>query len=330
MPTPAPPVVKRSFDQLVAQTETLLQRYSAWRPTADGTDAGGALVRIFARLAEVVIDRINQVPDKNFLAFLNLVGLELLPPQPARVPLTFHLATGSATDALVPAHTLVAALPIEGETEPVLFETERELVVTRSQLTAAFTREPSYDRYSDHTAVATGVVEGAFAVFQGDRPIPHLLYLGHSGLFGIDMTKTITLRLSPAEGSESWLVAVEWTYWNGTAWEPLPHGWCPRLSGGRLGNHPAECAAAPGHGAAGCPSEQRRQSVERLAAWPAADLLAPWRSHRDRLGHRAGRSTAGRSDTGCRLRRRRAPGSPPGFLSLRADHPPFDLLSRLR
>ena len=187
----------------------------------------GALVRIFARLAEVVIDRINQVPDKNFLAFLNLVGLELLPPQPARVPLTFHLATGSATDALVPAHTLVAALPIEGETEPVLFETERELVVTRSQLTAAFTREPGYDRYSDHTAVATGVVEGAFAVFQGDRPIPHLLYLGHSDLFGIDMTKTITMRLSPAEGSESWLVAVEWTYWSGTAWEPLPMAGAP-------------------------------------------------------------------------------------------------------
>ena len=229
MPVPAPAIEKRSFAQFVAQTEALLQRYSdsAWRPAADGTDAGGALVRIFARLAEVAIDRINQVPDKNFLAFLDLIGLELLPPQPARVPLTFHLATGSATDALVPARTQVAALPIEGETEPVLFETERELVVTRSQLTAVFTREPAYDRYSDHTAVATGGAAGTFSVFQADRAVPHMLYLGHTSLFSLDMTKTITLRMSPAEGDEPWVLAVEWTYWNGTVWEPLPTAGAP-------------------------------------------------------------------------------------------------------
>jgi hypothetical protein len=232
MPVVAPTVEKRSFTKLVTQIETFLQRYSTWRPAADGTDAGGALVRICARLAEVVIDRINQVPDKNFLAFLNLVGLDLLPPQPARVPLTFHLAAGSASDALVPARTLVAALPLEGETEPVLFETERELVITRSQLTATFTREPSDDRYSDHTAVATGVVDGTFAVFQGDQLIPHVLYLGHSGLFGIDMRKDLTVRMHPAEGSQSWLAAVQWAYWDGANWIPLTPASAPVAVGG--------------------------------------------------------------------------------------------------
>ncbi len=221
MPLPAPLIDKRSFSDLVRQTQTLLQRYSAWRPAADGHDAGWALIRIFARLAEVVIDRLNQVPDKNFLTFLNLLGLELLPPQPARVPLTFQLAIGSTTDALVPARTQVAAIPTEGETEPVVFETERELVVTRSQLIAVFTRDPSRDRYSDHTAIATGVADGSFAVFQGERPIQHILYLGHNGLFGIDVPKTITLRFTPAEGEESWLSAVEWSSGNGTKWGTL-------------------------------------------------------------------------------------------------------------
>jgi predicted phage baseplate assembly protein len=218
MSVPAPLIDKRSFNDLVAQTEALLQRYSGWRPAADGHDAGRALVRIFARLTELVIDRLNQVPDKNFLAFLNLMGLELLPPQPARVPLTFQLATGSTTDALVPAHTLVAAIPAEGETEPIVFEIERALVVTRSQLVAAFTREPAHDRYSDHTAIAAGAADGTFPVFQGDQAIPHVLYLGHSGVFGIDVAKTITLRFTPAEGEESWLSAVAWAYWDGTAW----------------------------------------------------------------------------------------------------------------
>jgi hypothetical protein len=49
------------------------------------------------------------VPEKNFLAFLNLIGTELLPPQPARAPLTFRLAENSPVDALVPAGTQAAA-----------------------------------------------------------------------------------------------------------------------------------------------------------------------------------------------------------------------------
>ncbi len=79
---------------------------------------GWPLVRIFGRLGEIVADRLNRVPDKNFLAFLDLVGMSPRPPQPARVPLTFQLAAGTAVDALVPARTPVAAIPLEGEDEP--------------------------------------------------------------------------------------------------------------------------------------------------------------------------------------------------------------------
>lgn len=223
MPLPAPPIYKRSFAELVARTEQLLQDYSNWQPTAEGHDAGRAMVRIFARLAELVVERLNKTPDKNFLAFLNLIGLELRPPQPARAPLTFQLATGSATDALVPAGTLVAAIPAEGETDPVIFETERELVVTRSQLVALFTREPGRDLYSDNTALASGQTGTTFPIFQGDQPIEHRLYLGQSKLFGINVGKDITFRLTPADGQAgaAWLSALEWSYWDGTTWQPL-------------------------------------------------------------------------------------------------------------
>ena len=271
MPAVAPLVDKRSLDDLVAQTENLLQRYSDWqcvapRPEtllgrvlaeaildpiigeeiASGTllnqalaqrislipglikvkvtpvpDTGGALVRIFARLAEIAIDRLNQAPEKNFLAFLNLLGIDLLPPQAARVPLTFHLAAGSTADARVPARTQVAAMPLEGDTEPVVFETERDLVVTRSNLVAAFARDPGHDLYGNHTDIATGAVDGAFAVFQGDRPIEHRLYLGHGRLFGLPQPKTITLLLTPADDLEPWLAAVDWTIYDGADLLPL-------------------------------------------------------------------------------------------------------------
>jgi hypothetical protein len=221
MQNPAPLIVKRSFKELVEQTEKLLVSYSSWRPEEDGDQSARALIHIFCRLAELVVDRLNQVPDKNFLAFLDLVGLELMPPQPARVPLTFRLATGSTTDAVVPAQTLVAAVLEEGETEPVIFETERNLVVSRSHLVYAFTREPGRDLYCDNKAAATGQTEDSFPVFQGDLPIPHRLFVSHHELFAIDVLKSVTLRFEPASIEEPWPWAVDWTYWDGEEWKPL-------------------------------------------------------------------------------------------------------------
>lgn len=183
--------------------------------------AGQALVAVFARLAEIVIERINQSPERNFLAFLELLGLSLRAPQPARVPLTFQLAAGSTTDALVPARTQVAATPLEGETAPVIFETERAVVVTRSQLVSVVTLDPERDRYSDHTEIVTGQANGKFTLFEGTQPIDHLLYVGNSTLFGLDIDKEIRLQVTPAEAERPWLSNVAWSYWNGTDWTPL-------------------------------------------------------------------------------------------------------------
>jgi hypothetical protein len=186
-------------------------------------DGGAALIRIFARMAELLIERLNQAPENNFLAFLNLLGAQALPPQPARAPLTFHLAAGSPTDALVPARTQVAATPVPGDPGPVIFETQRDLVVMRSQLAAAFTREPALDRYADQSPFATSQAGGAFAVFAGDdkHRTSHRLYLGNAGQFGIGAAKDITLSYAPATGDGLWLAAVQWTYWDGAQYQPL-------------------------------------------------------------------------------------------------------------
>ena len=79
------------------------------RSTGAADQASAALISIVARFGEIVIERLNQAPDKNFLAFLDMLGTSPLPPEPARVPLTFTSVAGSTTDAVVPAGTQVAA-----------------------------------------------------------------------------------------------------------------------------------------------------------------------------------------------------------------------------
>src|SRR5256885_4909666 len=131
----APPADAASFRENV--TASLLANVDKWRPSdpKNGPDqASAALIGVFARFCEIIVQRLNQVPDKNFLAFLDLLGTSLLPPQAARVPLTFTLVANSPLDAVVPAGTQAAAPPGAGQTDPVIFETERELTVVAATL----------------------------------------------------------------------------------------------------------------------------------------------------------------------------------------------------
>ncbi|HEX8116300.1 MAG TPA: hypothetical protein VF521_03445, partial [Pyrinomonadaceae bacterium] len=147
MAAPAPKVDRRTAADVEQQLYQLLKLYTARWPQFDPRrGASAALVGVSKRYAEIIIERLNNVPEKNFLAFLDLLGASLLAPQPARVPLTFSLAAGTLTDAVVPAGTQAAAPPAEGEKAPVIFETERELVVTAARLEAVYVRDPERDR----------------------------------------------------------------------------------------------------------------------------------------------------------------------------------------
>ena len=110
----APKIDSRGAAEVADRVRDLLARFAPeWKRNANDPLAS-ALIAIFARYAEIVIQRLNQAPQKNFMAFLDLLGASLAPPQPARVPVTFSLAAGAASDSAVPAGTQVAAPPGDG------------------------------------------------------------------------------------------------------------------------------------------------------------------------------------------------------------------------
>jgi Baseplate J-like protein len=215
----APRIDKRSYADIVAQTQQLAGQFSGWQPRPDGQpDAGQALIQVFGRFAELVVDRINRAPDKNYLAFLNLIGAAPLLPRAARVPLTFHLAAGSPVDAVIPAGALAAAPPLDGSQDDVIFETERSLVVTRAQLQAAFVSDTETDTYDDRSPRALGQAAEPFAVFTGDQPSPHQLYLACDPLLTQPGSRDVTLTLATPD-TWPWLNwPISWACWDGAAW----------------------------------------------------------------------------------------------------------------
>ena len=209
----APKLDQRTAKEIAEQVQVLLEEYTGNDQSLQGTRA--ALVNIFARFAEIIIERLNQVPDKNFLAFLDLLGASRLPPQPARVPLTFALTGGTTVDAVVPKGTQVAAPPAEGEKDPVIFETERELVVTAVKLDGILVRDPQQDRWSDHSLMINQENSSGFEAFRGSDRIEHILYIKQDSLFNNSALEEIRLNFQIAElAGDIPDRIVQWEIWD--------------------------------------------------------------------------------------------------------------------
>ncbi|MCA2507761.1 MAG: putative baseplate assembly protein [Microcystis sp. M54BS1] len=228
----APKIDKRTATEITQQLQELLLEYApTWQESEIDPVTGkrlpkkgtisAVLIGTFARFAEIIIERLNQVPDKNFLAFLDLLGASRLPPQAARTPLTFSLAAGSTVDVVVPVGTQVAAPPAEGEKAPVIFETEAELVVTAAQLTSVFVREPQQDTWSDRTGWLTTKTATAGFVFHGDAGVEHSLYLACDDLFTLPVAKTATLTIQSEEAQRLAGLPLTWSYWDGQDWRQI-------------------------------------------------------------------------------------------------------------
>jgi predicted phage baseplate assembly protein len=230
MAIPPPPLDRRRYEDLVQQTQNLAETYTDWRvPPRQSPDAGLALIRIFSRMAALVSDRLNRSLDRNLLAYINLIGTQPIPAQPARVPLTFHLATGGVQDVLVPAYTQVAALMAEGDGQEVVFETEQDLLATTATLKSLFVLEDRhyYSDRSDHLDPQIATEQDAFLALKGTQALEHYLYLSCEEILNLpELTSlTITLDTDSAVSAlklKTWFETQGWQYWHQVAWEPLP------------------------------------------------------------------------------------------------------------
>ena len=84
----------RTFEETTAEAVRLIPRYCPEWTNHNPSDPGMALVELFAWMTELVIYRLNQVPEKTYLSLLELMGLSLIPPQSARAVVRFYPAEG--------------------------------------------------------------------------------------------------------------------------------------------------------------------------------------------------------------------------------------------
>lgn len=138
MSLPSPSLDDRSFQELVDEAKRRIPDLAPEWTDHNVSDPGVAIVELFAWLTESLLYRLNQVPDRMYVKFLELMGVNLYAPAPAQGLLTFRLSAPQEDTVVVPMGTEVATLQT-AETQAVVFHTRRELAMRRPRLIAALT-----------------------------------------------------------------------------------------------------------------------------------------------------------------------------------------------
>ncbi|MBB5936593.1 putative baseplate assembly protein [Streptomyces zagrosensis] len=133
MTLPSPNLDDRRFQGLVDEAKRLVQQRCPEWTDHNVSDPGVTLIEAFATMVDQLVYRLNRVPDKNYLAFLDLIGVRLYPPTAARTEVTFWLSAPQPEAVRVAAGTEVATVRTETE-EAVVFTTSADLSVVPCSL----------------------------------------------------------------------------------------------------------------------------------------------------------------------------------------------------
>jgi hypothetical protein len=107
--TDTPKLDDRTFADLVADAEAVIERVAPQWSDRSPHDPGMVLVELFAYITEMMLFRLNRVPDKAYLAFLQLLGVRLHAPSAAHTTLRFTRTGPGGRPVEIPRGTRVTA-----------------------------------------------------------------------------------------------------------------------------------------------------------------------------------------------------------------------------
>ena len=221
MPLPVPNLDDRKFQDLVDEAKRRIPRYAPAWTDHNVSDPGITLIELFAWMTEQYIFRLNQVPDKNFITFLELLGVRLLPAQPAKGDVTFNLAAAPTAErrAIIPAWTEVATQRTETE-EAVVFATDTEAETLPPQLHWLLTSLDG-DEFQDQAATLR--TEAPLEIWANPPKAINAMYIG----FDSELSRhTLALQLDcdrVAIGIDTINPPWKWEVWRGNEfkWEAV-------------------------------------------------------------------------------------------------------------
>ena len=213
MTLPIPNLDDRNFQSLVDDAKRMVQQRLPEWSDHNVSDPGVTLIETFAYMVDQLLWRVNRVPDRMYIKFLELLGVRLQPPSAAAVPLTFWLSAAQEQPVIVPAGTQ-ASTP-RGDEESILFTTVDELAIVPCSRSAVVTEINNLQ--VNHTETID--VGQSFQCFDAVPNVGDCFYIGLSNAVP---RCVVTLQLNctiEGVGVHPDYPPIVWEAWNGEKWE---------------------------------------------------------------------------------------------------------------
>ena len=178
----APNLDDRTFQQLVDEAKKRIPYYTEAWTDHNVSDPGITLIELFAWLTEATLYRMNRVPERHYIKFMEMFGIRLKEPVPARVPVTFWLSAGAAGPLVLPKGTEVASTQTETQAS-IVFTTDEQFALHPPDLTAVFSWLNKDKKFTDELSLRklrAGFEKRGVSVFASEPAVDDALYLGFS------------------------------------------------------------------------------------------------------------------------------------------------------
>jgi predicted phage baseplate assembly protein len=211
----APHLDDRRFQDLVDDAKRMvMDRCPTWTDH-NVSDPGVTLIETFAFMTDQLLYRLNRVPDRLYVKFLELIGIRLFPPTAGRTPVTFWLSTPATTTLVIPGGTRVATLRGELD-EPIVFSTLRALEVVPVELQTIATRDATSDQMRERTDQMR--VGDRFPAFGDEPQAGDALYVGlDRAAPSMAVALGFDCRIDGV-GVDPTDPPLVWEAWNGGSW----------------------------------------------------------------------------------------------------------------
>lgn len=214
MTLPAPNLDDRRFQDIVDEAKRRIARHCPEWTDHNVSDPGVALIELFAWMTEMILYRLNQVPDRLYVKFLELVGIELASASPARTGILFTLAAPPEQSIRVPGGTQVGTERGHGE-DQIVFMTDTDLMLVRPELTALLTRtDGRFENKTDELAL-----DGTQVPVFPSLHVDDAMYLGFAeSLEGNLIRVDVEVSGAAGRGIDPRDPPRVWQSWNGKDW----------------------------------------------------------------------------------------------------------------
>jgi predicted phage baseplate assembly protein len=176
----APRLDDREFADLVAEARARISLFTPEWTDHNLSDPGMTLIELFAYMMDVALYRLNRVPDKNYIKFMELIGMKLAEAVPAQTDVTFWLSAPQQIEIVIPADTEVSTTQTEDQVG-IVFSTDRDLRIQVPQLSYVLTSMDTDDG-TDYNIQSLSTVQSGyeqFPIFATESPKTNdALYIG--------------------------------------------------------------------------------------------------------------------------------------------------------